>query len=211
MLGGRVVFEKFCFDPFFFPAAKNTATQLFIQLVSLILGFCLLIFWLVVFLCSCSLSFSVSRCFSLCLLGVVKTLLLAKTSAILVTNTGNTNENWMLRGGNSTNWSLGSTAGLDTAVLMGVFASSTTTTEIVDAEFDDGTDEILTTNQIVVYGDGGRYNLDSSHVIQTGGVSPLTSSTYGKSRSLWLKLKTPTSSSVATQQQFRLYVVTAAP
>ena len=80
MLGGRVVFEKFCFDPFFFPAAKNTATQLFIQLVSLILGFCLLIFWLVVFLCSCSLSFSVSRCFSLCLLGVVKTLLLAKTS-----------------------------------------------------------------------------------------------------------------------------------
>ena len=80
MLGGRVVFEKFCFDPFFFPAAKNTTTQLFIQLVSLILGFCLLIFWLVVFLCSCSLSFSVSRCFSLCLLGVVKTLLLAKTS-----------------------------------------------------------------------------------------------------------------------------------
>ena len=79
MLGGRVVFEKFCFDPFFFPAAKNTTTQLFIQLVSLILGFCLLIFWLVVFLCSCSLSFSVSRCFSLCLLGV-KTLLLAKTS-----------------------------------------------------------------------------------------------------------------------------------
>jgi hypothetical protein len=133
------------------------------------------------------------------------------TSSILVTNTGNVNENWMLRGGNSANWSLGSTAGVDIAVLMGVFASSTTTTEIATTEFDDGTDEILTTNQHVIYGDAGRYNLNSSHVIATGGVSPLVGSTYGKSRSLWLKLKMPTSSSVATQQQFRLYVVTAAP
>jgi hypothetical protein len=133
------------------------------------------------------------------------------TSAILVTNTGNVNENWMLRGGNSANWSLSSSTGVDTAVLMGVFASSTTTTEIATTQFDDGTDEILTTNQHVVYGDGGRYNLNSSHVIATGGVSPLAGSTFGKSRSLWLKLKMPSSSSVATQQQFRLYVVTAAP
>ena len=133
------------------------------------------------------------------------------TSAILVTNTGNVNENWMLRGGNSANWSLGSATGVDAAVLQGVFASSMTTTGVVDAEFDDGMDEILTTNQHVLYGDGNRYNLDSGHVIATGGVSPLAGSTYGKSRSLWLKLKMPTSSSVATQQQFRLYVVTAAP
>src|SRR5581483_1111954 len=73
------------------------------------------------------------------------------TSAILVTNTGNVNENFMLYGIHLATWTLASSAGTDQAMIQGVFASSTTLAEIPDAQFVAGDEILENTPQVVQY------------------------------------------------------------
>lgn len=127
------------------------------------------------------------------------------TAAIVVKNTGNIAARWQLSVTNSADWSAAATPGNNQFVLMGVFTSTTSASQVNPSEFTDGQDEILNQYQFAAGTDNsGKYNagVDMSAVPPAGVVNCW--------RNLWLQLKMPTSSSVATQQQMRLYI-TAGP
>jgi hypothetical protein len=133
------------------------------------------------------------------------------TAPIIVTNTGNVSENWMMRVDTSAaNWDIGGSTGPDVAKLQAVFLSSLTTTSPIDGVFG-SSHTIITGNSLVGYGGAQGYNYNPFSVINTGGISANPTAVNGRARSLWLRFSAPSYSSTANQQMFRLYVVTAFP
>jgi hypothetical protein len=123
------------------------------------------------------------------------------TAAIVVKNTGNVTARWQMRVTNSTDWSAALNPGNNQFALLGVFTSTASASAVNPSEFTDGQDEILNEYQNATgTTNAGKYN---------AGVDMDTVMPQGQSdnwRNLWLKLKMPTSSSVATQQEMHLYI-----
>ena len=123
------------------------------------------------------------------------------TAAIVVQNNGDVASRWQMVATNSQNWSIGSSAAADQFSLLAVFTSTASALQVPTSEFTDGQDEVLSYYQSSTGTvNSARYN---------GGVNmdliPPAGQANSK-RNLWLKLKMPQSSSVATQQTFQLYI-----
>lgn len=120
---------------------------------------------------------------------------------IQVQNIGNVVSKFQLSATDSQHWTLSASTGTDNFVLMALFSSTASATPPDTSEFTDGQDEVLSSLQSSTgTTTAGRYNAS----VNMEEIMP--PNVGGSARYLWFRLRMPSESTSALQQQFRIYV-----